>query len=161
MLVHAQQIAAHTGNTAPNESLSWEERTCVTSRCSHTSPLTIYIANTIGGTRRRRRGGGAGRTMPRWRPRTRPAGWRRSPLHAGGPHRRAEGGRVRRQNVSGAPAVTPEHWRDTILRIEGPAVEWLRAAFVENWLATTTQALGGAAYFPRAQPRGSVAAQVV
>lgn len=68
---------------------------------------------------------------------------------------------MRRQNVSGAPAVTPEHWRDTILRIEGPAVEWLRAAFVENWLATTTQALGGAAYFPRAQPRGSVAAQVV
>ena len=27
---------------------------------------------------------------------------------------------------------TPEHWRDTDIRIEGPAVEWLQAAFVEN-----------------------------
>jgi cardiolipin synthase A/B len=57
--------------------------------------------------------------------------------------------------------LTPEHWRDTDIRIEGPAVEWLQAAFVENWLETTKEALGGAAYFPRAQPRGSVAAQVV
>lgn len=57
--------------------------------------------------------------------------------------------------------LTAEHWRDTDMRIEGPAVEWLQAAFVENWLETTKEALGGDAYFPRAQPRWSVAAHVV
>jgi cardiolipin synthase A/B len=57
--------------------------------------------------------------------------------------------------------LTPDHWRDTDMRIEGPAVEWLQAAFVENWLETSKNALGGAAYFPRVQPRGAVAAQVV
>src|SRR5262249_60541597 len=30
---------------------------------------------------------------------------------------------------------TEHHWRDTDIRIEGPAVEYLQAAFVENWLA--------------------------
>jgi cardiolipin synthase len=57
---------------------------------------------------------------------------------------------------------TEDHWRDTDLRIEGPAVEWLQAAFVENWLETAKQALGGAAYFPRPKPvTGPVLAQVV
>jgi cardiolipin synthase A/B len=57
---------------------------------------------------------------------------------------------------------TEGHWRDTDVRIEGPAVEWLQAAFVENWLETAKEALGGAAYFPRPKPvDGSVAAQVV
>jgi cardiolipin synthase len=55
-----------------------------------------------------------------------------------------------------------DHWRDTDVRIEGPAVEWLQAAFVENWLETTKEALGGEAYFPRPkQGRGNVAAQIV
>jgi cardiolipin synthase A/B len=57
--------------------------------------------------------------------------------------------------------LTADHWRDTDVRIEGPAVEWLQAAFVENWLETTKEALGGDAYFPRLPRRGSVAAQVV
>jgi cardiolipin synthase A/B len=54
------------------------------------------------------------------------------------------------------------HWRDTDVRIEGPAVEYLQAAFVENWLEATGVVLGGEAYFPRPiQPRGEVYAQVV
>jgi cardiolipin synthase len=57
--------------------------------------------------------------------------------------------------------LTADHWRDTDVRIEGPAVEWLQAAFVENWLETTKEVLGGEAYFPRPQRRGAVAAQVV
>ena len=57
---------------------------------------------------------------------------------------------------------TRDHWRDTDVRIEGPAVEWLQASFVENWLETTREALGGEAYFPRRrEPRGPVTAQVV
>jgi cardiolipin synthase len=55
-----------------------------------------------------------------------------------------------------------DHWRDTDIRVEGPAVEWLQAAFVENWLEVTGAALGGPAYFPRPNPaRGSVLVQVV
>jgi cardiolipin synthase len=57
---------------------------------------------------------------------------------------------------------TPDHWRDTDVRITGPAVAWMQAAFVENWVEAAGEALGGDAYFPRAQPaRGSVAVQVV
>ncbi|HMH51914.1 MAG TPA: phospholipase D-like domain-containing protein [Candidatus Acidoferrum sp.] len=57
---------------------------------------------------------------------------------------------------------TADHWRDTDVRVEGPAVEWMQAAFVENWMESTGEALGGEAYFPRPQPaRGQVAVQVV
>ena len=55
-----------------------------------------------------------------------------------------------------------DHWRDTDIRVEGPVVEYLQAAFVENWLETTGVVLGGEAYFPRPiEPRGEVYAQVV
>ncbi len=57
---------------------------------------------------------------------------------------------------------TADHWRDTDVRVEGPAVEWMQAAFLENWMETAGEALGGDAYFPRPQPpRGPVAVQVV
>jgi cardiolipin synthase len=57
---------------------------------------------------------------------------------------------------------TTDHWRDTDVRIEGAAVEWMQAAFVENWLETSGEALGGDAYFPKGRPApGSVAVQVV
>ena len=54
------------------------------------------------------------------------------------------------------------HWRDTDVRIQGPAVEYLQAAFVENWLEATGVVLGGEPYFPRPiEPSGEVYAQVV
>jgi len=54
------------------------------------------------------------------------------------------------------------HWRDTDIRIQGPAVEYLQAAFVENWLEATGIVLGGEPYFPRPiEPGGEVYAQVV
>jgi cardiolipin synthase len=57
---------------------------------------------------------------------------------------------------------TKDHWRDTDVRVEGPVVEWMQAAFVENWMESTGEALGGAAYFPRPHSsRGPVAAQVI
>ncbi len=57
---------------------------------------------------------------------------------------------------------TEHHWRDTDIRIQGPAVEYLQAAFVENWLEATGVVLGGEPYFPRPiPPGGDVYAQVV
>ena len=57
---------------------------------------------------------------------------------------------------------TADHWRDTDIRVEGPAVEWMQAAFVENWLEAAGHALGGEPYFPGGRrPRGDVYAQVV
>jgi cardiolipin synthase len=57
---------------------------------------------------------------------------------------------------------TKDHWRDTDVRVEGPAVEWLQAAFAESWLETTGVAIGGEQHFPSpdGQP-GRVPVQVV
>ena len=55
-----------------------------------------------------------------------------------------------------------DHWRDTDVWVEGPVVEQLQGAFVENWLEATGIALGGGDYFPAfTEPKGEVAAQVV
>src|SRR4030095_6114549 len=57
---------------------------------------------------------------------------------------------------------TADHWRDTDVRVEGPVVEWIQAAFVEHWIESAGEALGGAPYFPRSHATpGQVAAQVV
>jgi len=53
------------------------------------------------------------------------------------------------------------HWRDTDARIEGPAVAYLQGAFVDSWLKATGIVLAGEAFFPRLDPVGSVATQVV
>jgi cardiolipin synthase len=56
---------------------------------------------------------------------------------------------------------TEGHWRDTDVRVEGPVVEYLQAAFAENWLEATGMVLGGETYFPRPiEARGQVHAQV-
>jgi cardiolipin synthase len=56
---------------------------------------------------------------------------------------------------------TEGHWRDTDVRVEGPVVEYLQAAFAENWLEATGMVLGGEAYFPRPiEPRGQTYAQI-
>jgi cardiolipin synthase len=56
---------------------------------------------------------------------------------------------------------TAERWRDTNARIEGPSVKFLQAAFAESWLETTGVVIGDEGYFPRLQPAGKVAAQIV
>jgi len=53
------------------------------------------------------------------------------------------------------------HWRDTDARVEGPVVEYLQAAFAEDWRQATGIVLAGDAYFPRLSSGGSVHAQVV
>jgi cardiolipin synthase A/B len=55
-----------------------------------------------------------------------------------------------------------DHWRDTDVRVEGPAVAWLQAAFVENWRVATGELLGGGEYLtPPRPPAGDVRVQVV
>jgi cardiolipin synthase A/B len=55
-----------------------------------------------------------------------------------------------------------DHWRDTDVWIEGPVVEQLQGAFVENWLEATGVVLGGPDYFPRPlASKGQVSAQAV
>jgi cardiolipin synthase A/B len=54
-------------------------------------------------------------------------------------------------------------WRNTDVRLEGPVVQNLQGAFVENWLEATGIVLGGESYFPPrpVEPKGSTYAQVV
>jgi len=47
------------------------------------------------------------------------------------------------------------------VRIEGPVVKFLQAAFAESWLETTGIAIGGESYFPRVDPVGNIAGQIV
>src|SRR5207244_9135775 len=55
-----------------------------------------------------------------------------------------------------------ENWRDTDVLVDVPVVEYLQAAFAENWLEATGMVLGGEAYFPRpVETRGDVYVQVV
>jgi cardiolipin synthase A/B len=56
---------------------------------------------------------------------------------------------------------TPDHWRETDVMVEGPVVQQLQAAFAESWLEATGMVVGGEAYFPRLEPRGTVYAQAV
>jgi cardiolipin synthase len=54
-----------------------------------------------------------------------------------------------------------DRWRETNVRLEGPAVQQLQAAFVQDWREATGVTLGGEGYFPSLSPRGDVTAQIV
>ena len=56
----------------------------------------------------------------------------------------------------------PDHWRDTDVRVEGPVVDYLQGAFVENWMEATGEVLVGPEYFAAWKPGTAGArAQVV
>lgn len=57
-------------------------------------------------------------------------------------------------------ADAKDHWRDTHYKITGPAVAHLQAAFVDNWMETTGEVLGGDDYFPPLEKTGDMPAQV-
>jgi cardiolipin synthase len=57
-------------------------------------------------------------------------------------------------------AQDPEHWRDSHFKVEGPAVNQLQAAFLDNWNATDNELLHGESYFPRLPDVGQSLAQV-
>lgn len=55
----------------------------------------------------------------------------------------------------------PGAWRDTHVRVRGPAVDGLRAAFLDNWAAVRFELLDGADRFPGHEPAGTTPALVV
>ena len=57
-------------------------------------------------------------------------------------------------------ARTPEEWRDSHFQLEGPAVAYLQAAFMDNWNKSRPEVLHTEAYFPPLEPVGSMDAQV-
>lgn len=48
----------------------------------------------------------------------------------------------------------PDEWRDTHIRIEGPAVDGLRAAFLENWAETDHDLITSDERYPALRPAG-------
>jgi cardiolipin synthase len=57
-------------------------------------------------------------------------------------------------------AQDPEHWRDTHFRVEGPVVTQLQSAFIDNWIATSGEALHSLDYLPRVADSGTASAQI-
>lgn len=56
---------------------------------------------------------------------------------------------------------TAKHWRETNARIDGPAVKYLQGAFIDSWLETTGELLGGDEFFPRLAEKGQTPVQFV
>jgi cardiolipin synthase len=52
------------------------------------------------------------------------------------------------------------YWRDSFVRIAGPAARDLQRVFCEDWEFATHQTLGGARYFPPAEPAGAADVQI-
>jgi len=57
-------------------------------------------------------------------------------------------------------AQDAEHWRESHFRVEGPVVGQFQAAFNDNWIKMTGQALRGPEYFPELAPAGGADAQL-
>jgi cardiolipin synthase len=58
-------------------------------------------------------------------------------------------------------ADSKDHWRETVARVEGPVVEQMQFAFMDNWVKSRGELLTGLDYFPSLGPRGSHVAQVL
>ena len=57
-------------------------------------------------------------------------------------------------------AQDKDHWRDTHYRVEGPVVNQMQAAFVDNWTKVSGDVLHGEEYFPPQKPAGTHFAQM-
>lgn len=51
-------------------------------------------------------------------------------------------------------------WRDTAARMEGPIVNDLQSAFMDNWIKITRRVLTDEVYFPRIEPQGTTSMSV-
>ncbi len=56
--------------------------------------------------------------------------------------------------------LDPEHWRDTHYRVEGPVVNQMQSAFMDNWLKVRPEVHIGEDYFPDLKPEGKTRAQM-
>lgn len=54
----------------------------------------------------------------------------------------------------------PKRWRDTHYKVEGPVVNQMQAAFMDNWLKTKPLVHTGDHYFPKISSKGSMKAQM-
>lgn len=57
-------------------------------------------------------------------------------------------------------AEDENHWRDSHFRVEGPVVNQLQTAFMDNWNTVDPKVLHGSDYFPQIPPAGNSVAQV-
>ena len=57
-------------------------------------------------------------------------------------------------------ADSPEHWRDSHFQLEGPAVGQMQAAFMDNWMKSSSRVLDTEEYFPALSLAGDDLAQV-
>jgi cardiolipin synthase len=64
---------------------------------------------------------------------------------------------IRQSHLLGKPQR--HHEQDVHFRIEGPVVEHLQQAFVDDWAFMTGEVLRGAEWFPALEPRGPVVAR--
>jgi cardiolipin synthase len=58
-------------------------------------------------------------------------------------------------------AANPREWRDVQMLVEGPAVLAQQSGFVQNWLVTTGEILGGRRFFPEPRHAGAVPVQTI
>ena len=58
-------------------------------------------------------------------------------------------------------ARNPREWAEATVRVEGPVVSQLQSVFLEDWVHTTGEVLGGDRQFPEIAPAGEMYSQVV
>lgn len=58
-------------------------------------------------------------------------------------------------------AQDKDHYRDISARVQGPVVQQIQSAFIENWLETAGDVPGGQHHFPKLEPKGDAGAHVV
>lgn len=56
--------------------------------------------------------------------------------------------------------LSPKQWRDTHYRVEGPVVNQMQSAFMDNWLKVQPEVHATAEYFPALAPAGGLKAQM-
>lgn len=60
----------------------------------------------------------------------------------------------------GGDGLDPKRWRDTHFRVEGPVVQQMQAAFLDNWLKVRPEVHQSEEYFPEIERRGNAWAQM-
>lgn len=56
--------------------------------------------------------------------------------------------------------LDPKHWRDTHYKVEGPVVNQMQSAFMDNWRKARPQVYTSESYFPENKPHGKAKAQM-
>lgn len=56
--------------------------------------------------------------------------------------------------------LDPKHWRDVHYKVQGPVVNQMQSAFMDNWLKTRPQVHFDETYFPTIKPQGKMKAQM-